>query len=162
MIKKINILITFLFILISLINFFIIINNNKNIFLQKINLLGYEKKYYQSQYLIPNSTKPISDAELYTYVGYKYIIGTNPLYLNAEHLTLGKYLIGLSILVTKNPHYSTLLFVLLTIFFYIKLILKITNSKLAASIGFFLISTDPFIKDAIINGPLLDIYQLFF
>ncbi len=91
--NKINIF-SFLLLCISFFHIFFIAKNNFYKFTEKFDPKKYENKYNKSQYVISQSKNPISDAELYTYAGYQYIKGKNPLYLNAEHLTLGKYLIG--------------------------------------------------------------------
>ena len=62
--------------------------------------------YDKSQYTVPNSKKPISDAMLYAYSGYEYVRGDNPLRLNAEHLTTGKYIIGLFYFITGLMKFS--------------------------------------------------------
>lgn len=153
---------SFLLIIIAFLNLFFIIQNNLNKFTEKFNPKKYEKKYNNSQYVISQSKNPISDADLYTYAGYQYIKGKNPLYLNAEHLTLGKYLIGLSILVFNNQNIITLIFTFLIFIVFFKIIYLVTNSFFISSAGLLLLSFDSFIYDMIANSPLLDIYQLFF
>lgn len=160
--RKIKVIISFILIFLSFLNLFLLVKNNLSKFTEKFDPKKYEEKYNKSQYVIPNSKNPISDAELYAYAGYKYIIGENPLYLNAEHLTVGKYLIGLSTVIFNNENYSTLLIIILFILISFYLIFNLTKSLLLSSFLILLITSDSFIKDALINGPLLDIYQLFF
>ncbi|MCX7955587.1 MAG: hypothetical protein N2593_00535 [Patescibacteria group bacterium] len=159
--NKINFL-SLLLILISFLNLFFIIKNNFYKYTEKFDPKKYELKYNNSQYVIPKSKNPISDAELYAYAGYRYIKGQNPLYLNAEHLTLGKYLIGFSILIFNNQNVINLIFVFLIFILFFKIIYLITKSFFLSSLGIFILSFDSFIYDMIINPPLLDIYQLFF
>lgn len=159
--KKIKI-ISIIFLIISFINVYSFIKNNFKKITKKFDPKIYEEKYNKSQYVIPNSKNPISDSDLYSYIGYKYIKGQNPLYLNAEHLTIGKYLIGLSIKLTNNQNFLTLILILIIFligFFFVK---KLTGSLFLSSILLIFFSMDSFFKDMIINGPLLDIFQLFF
>lgn len=160
--RKIKVIISFILIFLSFLNLFLLVKNNLSKFTEKFDPKKYEEKYNKSQYVIPNSKNPISDAELYAYAGYKYIIGENPLYLNAEHLTVGKYLIGLSTVIFNNENYSTLLVIILFILISFYLIFNLTKSLLLSSFLILLITSDSFIKDSLISSPLLDIYQLFF
>ncbi len=160
--KKIKVIISIILIFLSFLNLYLLVKNNLSKFTEKFDPKKYEEKYNKSQYVIPNSKNPISDAELYTYAGYKYIIGENPLYLNAEHLTVRKYLIGLSTVIFNNENYSTLLVIILFILISFYLIFNLTKSLLLSSFLILLITSDSFIKDSLISSPLLDIYQLFF
>lgn len=159
--NKLN-FISFLLILISFFHIFFIVKNNFYKFTEKFDPKKYENKYNNSQYVIPQSKNPISDAELYIYAGYQYAKGKNPLYLNAEHLTLGKYLIGFSIIFFNNQNIGTLIFIVLILLLFFKIIFLITNSAFLSSLGVLILSFDSSVYDQIKNGPLLDIYQLFF
>jgi predicted membrane-bound dolichyl-phosphate-mannose-protein mannosyltransferase len=118
--------------------------------------------YDKSQYTIPNSKKPISDALLYAYSGYEYVKGDNPLRLNAEHLTTGKYLIGLFYFLTGFIKSSGVFFVL-SIFLAVNFLLyKKTASLLAVFIFSFFFVFDTNIRYQITGAPLLDVIQLFF
>ncbi|MFH0772923.1 MAG: hypothetical protein V1922_01260 [bacterium] len=106
--------------------------------------------------------KGVSDSFLYGYVGYKYTGGTNPSLLNPEHPPLAKYLIGYSIRIFGNEHvvgigiaFATLLLVALVSYL-------MYESLLYAGLALFLTSTFPLFSDQIINGPQLELYQLFF
>ncbi|MEK7155071.1 MAG: hypothetical protein AAB697_03005 [Patescibacteria group bacterium] len=63
----------------------------------------YENWYYHSQWNIPQSTRGISDGELYKFVGYRLAQGENPFDLNSEVPPFGKYLFGLAEKYLGNP-----------------------------------------------------------
>lgn len=63
----------------------------------------YENWYYHSQWNIPNSTRGISDGELYKFVGYRLTEGENPFNINFEVPPLGKYIYGAAEKATGNP-----------------------------------------------------------
>lgn len=118
--------------------------------------------YDKSQYTIPNSKSPISDAILYAHAGYEYATGDNPLRLNAEHLTTGKYIIGFFYLLTGLIKSSSIFFVI-SIFVMINTFLYRSTKSLLPSLVFsifYVIDTN--IRYQITGGPLLDIIQLFF
>lgn len=103
----------------------------------------------------------LGDDGLYTYVGWQYIHGADPTLLNAEIPPLGKYLIGLSILIFGNQNIFALisgLFVLVGFFFLNKLIFK---DNLFALIPVFLLSFDPLFYTQL-RAPFLDLLYLGF
>lgn len=106
--------------------------------------------------------KGISDAQLYSYVGYEYIRGINPTLLNPEHPPLGKYLIGLSILLFHNEYIILLICGLISLFTIYCIIFITTNNHLSASIGVLLTSTHTLFIDQLIHGPQLELFQLMF
>lgn len=118
--------------------------------------------YDKSQYTIPNSSKPISDALLYAHTGYEYIKGDNPLRLNAEHLTTGKYIIGFIYNLTGHIKTPGIFFVLLTFILINSFLYIVTKNKLSLFIFSFFYITDTNIRYQVTSGPLLDIIQLFF
>ncbi len=140
-------------IFISLLNIFFVINKNKNIIFEKFNPELYQKKYHQSQWVIPNSKNPISDEELYAYAGYRYIQGENPILINPETPPLGKYIIGLSISLFNNHRVIAIIsaFLVLALIFF-------TGGPLAV----FLTSINTIFLDQIIHSGQLDIYQVLF
>ncbi len=118
--------------------------------------------YDNSQYTVPNSKNSISDAILYAHAGYEYATGDNPLRLNAEHLTTGKYLIGFFYLLTGFTKSSGIFFVIV-IFATINIfIYRNTKSFLPSFIFSLFYVVDTNIRYQIVGGPLLDIIQLFF
>ncbi|MCX7589406.1 MAG: hypothetical protein N2Z85_00490 [Patescibacteria group bacterium] len=159
--NKINFL-SLLLIIISFLNLFFIIKNNFYKYTEKFDPKKYELKYNNSQYVIPKSKNPISDAELYAYAGYRYIKGLNPILINSEHPPLGKYIIGLFIILTNRVSIVSLFFGLLNLVFIFLIIFKITKSYFFSSLGLFFLSFNTIFTDLIIYAPLLDIIQSFF
>ncbi len=153
---------SFVLILASFIYLFIIITSNKNIYLTKFDAKKYERKYYQSQWSIPNSKTPISDEELYSYAGYRYINGLNPVLLNPEAPPLGKYLIGLSIALFKNQNIVPLIINLASLLLISLIVLITTSSLLAASLALFLTVVNTLFIDQLIHPAQLEGSQLFF
>ena len=62
----------------------------------------WKNKYEQSQWKLPLSVRTIGDDGLYLYVGYRLVHGNDPTSSNAEMPPLGKYLIGISIVLFGN------------------------------------------------------------
>ncbi|MBU0618980.1 hypothetical protein KKD62_01965 [Patescibacteria group bacterium] len=62
----------------------------------------WRQRYEQSQWIVSDSKQGIGDDALYAHAGWQYLHGTDPTLINPEVPPLGKYLIGLSLLVFKN------------------------------------------------------------
>lgn len=75
----------------------------------KFDYKKYEKSYLLSQWVVPDSKNPIGDDILYTYAGVKYIQGTDPSLINAEHPPLGKNLIGIFAIYLHNEYFFSIL-----------------------------------------------------
>ncbi len=146
----------------SLISLIYPIFKNRSKLSERFNEKTYEKKYNNSQYVIPQSKHPISDEELLSYAGYKYAKGLNPVLINSDHPPLGKYLIGWFTLLTGNSHVVSLVFAIGNIFLLTFLVYFLTNSYLLSSIAFLFLSSDSVFLDQIIYSPVLDIIQVFF
>ncbi len=140
----------------------VVIFQNHKLFTEHFDPKEFEKKYNQSQWIIANSKNPISDEILYTYEGYQYIHGFNPIYLNAEVPPLGKYLIGLSIIIFNNHRVISLLTAISTLLVLFFLVYFVTNSLISSSIALFLTSINYSLIDQFVHSPQLDIFQLFF
>lgn len=81
--------------------------------------------------------KGISDSELYSYVGYRYMQGENPSLLNPEHPPLGKYLIGISILLFNNENVILLIIGFLCLILVFLITYLISHSLFSSSISTF-------------------------
>lgn len=57
-------------------------------------------RYLDSQWVNPDSNHPLGDHGLYSWAGWAYIHGENPILINSEVPPLGKYLIGIGLLLT--------------------------------------------------------------
>lgn len=122
----------------------------------------YEKRYIASQWRVPNSENPISDSELYLYSGYRYLQGDNPILINPEQPPLGKYIIGLSIVLFGNGYIASLVFALLLLYIVYRMVFHQSGSILASSLSVLLVSTNSLFTDQIVNPGQLDIFQLVF
>lgn len=106
--------------------------------------------------------KGISDSFLYSYVGYKYSMGSNPSLLNPEHPPLAKYLIGYSILTFGGEHIVGIGIAFFVLLLVAIISFQISRSLYKSSFAFSITSFFPLFTDQIRNGPQLEIYQLFF
>jgi len=141
--------------------FFIIFKNQNKIF-KKFDDKNYEKKYYQSQWINPNSKNPISDEDLYAYAGFKYIKGTNPFLINPEAPPLGKYIIGVSIILFKNHRILSLCFAFFSLLLSFFVTYQMSSSFFASSLVIFLTAINSLFQDQLIHSGQLEIYQYFF
>lgn len=119
--------------------------------------------YGSSQYVIKNPVGWIPDEIVNAYAGAEYVkFGVSPILIAADTPPFGRYLIGLSAVITGNEN----LFVLISgvgslIVLYI-LVRKIFDSSVLALIPVFLFSLEPLFRNQLKYTPLLDIMQLFF
>lgn len=148
--------------LISIYNIGLPIINNFGLYTEKFNPKLYEKKYNNSQYVIPQSKQPISDEELLSYAGYKYATGLNPILINSDHPPFGKYIIGWFTLITGNNRIVSLFFGFSTLVITMYIIWLLTKSYLLVALGFFMVSVDTIFLDQILHSPVLDIIHVFF
>lgn len=160
--KKLSGIFTIFLILIAFFNILFPILKNINIFTERFDPKLYEKKYNNSQYVIPQSRTPISDEVLVSYAGYRYATGMNPILINSDHPPLGKYLIGWITLLTGNNRMSSIVFALGNLILIALIIFILTKSYLIMSLGMFFLSLDSMFIDQIIHSPILDIIQVFF
>ncbi len=155
-------IINIIIISITILNIVTPVAKNWNKFTERFNPLVYERKYNASQYMIPQSKNPISDEELLSYAGYKYITGTNPILINSDHPPLGKYLIGFFTVLTGNNRTVSLFFALVNIILMFAVVNILTRSVFFASLAVLFMSIDPMFVDQIIHSPILDIIQVSF
>ena len=139
-----------------------VILQNKALYTEKFDPKLFERKYYQSQWVIPNSKNIISDEDLFTYAGYRYINGLNPILINPETSYLGKYLIGFSIVIFNNQRIMSLIVGLLSLLILSHIVYYSTKSLIASAIAVFLTSINTLFSDQLIHAPQLDIFQLLF
>lgn len=160
--REFRILLTVLFFLIGALRLIIPISQNFGKFTEKFNPALYEKKYNASQYMVPRSKNPISDEELLSHAGYKYIHGLNPILINSDHPPLGKYIIGFFTLMTGNNRTVSLVFGILNLLLLSVIIFKTTRSLFHTGMGFLFLTFDPMLVDQIVHSPILDIIQVSF
>lgn len=106
-------------------------------------------------------SREISDAQLYEYVGYL-MLTKHDLSINREHPPLGKYLIGLSILLWRNTGVIVVICSALILVCVFSLVYLLTRSFLRSAVALLLTVLQGSLIDQIQNNPQLDIFQLFF
>jgi len=161
-IKKTALFLTILFFFFALFNIVIPISKNWNKYTEKFDIKKSEKKYNNSQYVIPQSKNPISDEDLLSYAGYRYATGINPILINSDHPPLGKYIIGWFTLLTGNNRVVSIFFGLANMILISVIIFFVSGSLFYAALGAFFFSLDTIVIDLIVFSPMLDIIQVFF
>lgn len=121
-----------------------------------------ERVYLGSQYVNKNPVGWIPDDTVFAYAGGAYIKGINPILVIPDAPPLGKYLIGISILLFNNEHLLGAIFGIFALFFLYLLSLQILKDKLLALLPSVFLSFEPMFKNQFIYTPLLDVYQLVF
>ncbi len=142
----------------------IFIFSNRQYFTRRFDPEFFSKLYSESQYVKgPASEGGIGDDGLYAFAGYYYFFqGGDVSSVNFEHPPLGKYLIGLSILLFNNENIINLIYYAFLLFFTYKLAKMILRSVLLSVLAVFLVNTDPLIQDHLLRS-LLDLpFTLFF
>ncbi len=122
----------------------------------------YENLYYQSQWNVPQSTRGISDGELYKFVGYRLTQGENPFYINYEIPPLGKHLYGIAERLIGNPFWISLGLYLGSIGVFYLLAKQLFAKQKTRLMSLLLLSTTPFIatqiKETMLDLPLMFMY----
>lgn len=149
------------FVCILLIHLFQIIYFNQAFFKTQYNQIYWKDRWEHAQWVLPLSKRIIGDDGIYAYAGYRLLQGDSIDTTNANKPPVGLYLIGLSIVLLKNPAYYALFFGIgsIVVFYFISSrLLKNTTAALVCSTLFFL---DPLIFTQFWK-PWLEIAQLFF
>jgi hypothetical protein len=120
----------------------------------------YENAYYNSQYVKKANASPIPDETFESYAGAAFLKGKNPILIVHEHPPLGRYIIGMSILLFDNS--STIILPLLMlsfvgVFLIGRLILQDTFLALFP-LGIFV--NEPLTMGKLNFAPLLEPIQL--
>lgn len=134
---------------------------NREEYTTKFSARYWEKRYLESQWVVPNSQNAIGDDGLYIHAGWEYIHGKDPILVNSEVPPLGKYLIGLTALVFNNVNIFALLTGLFALGSFYLLNTQIFKNKLLAFIPVFLFSFEPLFYSQL-SAPFLDSLQLGF
>lgn len=121
----------------------------------------WKQRYEKSQWVTFQSKEPIGDDGLYAYAGWKYVHGENPIFISPEVPPLGKYLIGVSILIFKNQNIFALIIGLITLLVFYLYNIEIFENKLLAFIPVFFFSLEPIFYQQL-RAPYLDLLQLLF
>lgn len=118
--------------------------------------------YENSQYVSKQPIGWIPDEVVLSYAGGAVIKGTNPILVLADTPPLGKYLIGLSALVSKNENIIILILGLVALGFLYLIGRQIYSNKIFALLPLVFLSFEPLFENQFVYVPLLDIIQLAF
>ncbi len=121
---------------------------------------GYQSAYDSSQYRRKENAGIIPDETVFSYAAGAYIRGVDPILINSEHTPLGKYLIGLFILIMENDKFIVLPSAILTLIGVWIIGTMTLKDKVAALITVAVLVTEPLFLGQIRTAPLLDIIQL--
>lgn len=121
---------------------------------------AYERAFWGSQYRQKENPGIIPDETVFSYAAGAYVRGIDPILINAEHTPLGKYIIGMFILLMKNDKFTVIPFAFLTVFALWVLGRVTLRDGTLALIPVTLFVTEPLFLNQIRTAPLLDILQL--
>ncbi len=121
-----------------------------------------EDLYNSSQYIQKHPKAIITDDVVYSYNAGRFIQGENPILINPEVPPLGKYIIGLSIILFNNESIINLFACVLVFPLLFLLSYLLLKNALLAIIPPVLFSFEEIYKNQIIVSPILDILQLNF
>lgn len=141
--------------------FFQIVYFEQSYFLEKYDAVYWKDRFEHSQWQMPLSKRIIGDDGLFSYVGYQLVRGADPSFVDAEVPPLGKYLIGFSIIIFKNPAYYALFFGLGSLLLFYFVAQKLFNDKLISIPVTAVLFLDPLFFSQFFKS-WLDITQLFF
>lgn len=125
----------------------LIIFANRALLFSRFDQVYWQERYEQSQWRLPLSDRVIGDDGLYLYEGYRLIHGGNPTLSNAEMPPLGKYLIGISIMLFGNGHLYGFIATLLLVAATYLLAKKVLKDTFPAAIVAALLATDPLVTN---------------
>jgi len=120
-----------------------------------------KKMYYDSIYANKKG-EFIRDEFVYSFAAGSLLKGVSPILVNPETPPLGKYFIGLSIIIFNNEHILTLFFGIGSLFILYFIGKQVFSSTLLALLPVVLLSFEPLFLNQLRITPLLDIIQLFF
>jgi len=159
-VKKIDILISALIVLIIAVVLFF----SRQIFFFRYDAEYFENYYYNSQWNVPQSTRGMSDGELYKFVGYRLVQGENPFNINFETPPFAKHLYGLAEYAVGNPYWISLGFYVLTAVAIYLLSLELFASKTTALLSVLLLVSTPFItsqiRETMLDLPLTALFLI--
>jgi len=135
------------------------ISSNWDRYLQKLDGPYWEKRYQQSQWVVPHSQNSIGDDGLYAYHGFELVRGGDPTIINPEVPPMGKYLIGVTILVFQNNNVFGLMTGLLTLGLFYSLNLVLFKNRLLAFLPVFIFSFDTLFYEQL-AASFLDTFHL--
>ena len=159
--KRKNILLLLFFCFIIFFQSLQIIYFKRSFFIETYDVLYWKDRFEHSQWALPLSKRIIGDDGLFSYIGYGLINGAPLTGFNAETPPLGKYLIGLSISVFKNPAYYALFLGMGSLFLFYLISMKLLSTKLFPLFSAAFLFLDPLFINQFWRA-WIDIAQLFF
>lgn len=121
----------------------------------------WRERYLKSQWVMAEPEETIGDDGLYAHAGWEYIHGRDPSTLNAEMPPLGKYFIGLTILVFGNENIFALLVGFLALAAFYAFSFYLFKNRFWALLATGLFSLEPLFWTQL-RAPFLDTLHLVF
>lgn len=132
----------------------------RQIFAYHFNPSYWENFYYESQWIVPNSKREISDEGVYRYVGFCLVNGENPFNVDYWVPPLGKYLYGLTAKYFTNPYLtSAIIYFFSVLFFYLLSLEFLAKPKAILATTLYLLN--PLLVSQL-NQTMLDLPLSFF
>lgn len=153
--------IVFFCLAILLFHIFQIIYSQRALFTQNYDVEYWKDRFEHSQWVLPLSKRIIGDDGLYTHIGYSLINGGSIMGFTSEVPPLGKYFIGLSIKIFRNPVYYSIFFSLGSLMLFYAIGIRILKDKVNPLFAVCLLSLDPLFFSQFWQS-MLDACQLFF
>lgn len=137
---------------------------NSNAFTKRFDPKYYGELYSQSQYVIGERSKGgIGDDGLYAFAGYYYVFARGDVSsVNFEHPPLGKYLIGLSILLFGNQNVINIFYLVLLLLITYFLAKYIGLGRSGSLLSILVVALDPLFLDHLLRSQLDLPFTLFF
>lgn len=137
--------------------------DNLHFFTRRFEPDYFGQLYSQSQYVIGQLSKGgIGDDGLYAFAGYYYLFqGGDVSAVNFEHPPLGKYLIGVSILLFKNENIINLIYFCILLIMTYKMGKIILKSNFISLLGIAILAFDPLLLDNLLRSLLELPFTLF-
>lgn len=135
--------------------------NYRSNYLIKYDHKFWTNKYLKSQWVVSGSKEGLGDDGLYAYAGYEYIMGKNPILINSEMPPLGKYLIGISILIFKNQAIFAIITGISALALLYLLSFEILKSRFLGLLVVTIFSLEPLFFTQL-SAPYLDLLYLTF
>lgn len=134
---------------------------NWRVFTDKYDIAYWQKEFSFSQVAKSRPEHFFSDYEVYSIVGYKYWLGQNPMKMHPEVPPLGKYLVGLGIVLFGNNSIMSFILGILCLVFIFFLAHDVTGSSQVGLLSVFLLLIDPLFMEHFTTANI-DIPQLLF
>ncbi len=124
-----------------------------------VDLVHLQDRFDHSQWRIPQSSRVISDNELYQVAGIRLVQGADPFSINPEVPPLAKYLYGWSWAVTGNPHWLSVGLLVVAVWIFYQLTRKMTTQSQAQQFTTWIFLISPLLLSQL-TQTMLDLPQL--